>query len=60
MTQNHTLFEQIIRTQAEGVESLMTNCPTTQQEKMNQAKQLLKEAVLLAIDAGKHQHETHR
>ncbi|WP_165935507.1 hypothetical protein [Vibrio owensii] len=47
------MFEAILNTQGAALETLMSNQPTANQAKMDQAKQLLDEAICLAIQASK-------
>ncbi len=47
------MFETILNLQGAALEELMTNQPTSNPKKMEQAKQLLDEAICLAIQASK-------
>ncbi|ELQ2514286.1 hypothetical protein QTG68_003975 [Vibrio vulnificus] len=50
-----SMFESILNTQGSALERIMTNQDTANPAKMDQAKQLLKESICLAIQAS---HET--
>ena len=47
------MFEAVLNTQGQALESLMTNQPTANPKKMELAKQRLEEAIRLAIQASK-------
>lgn len=47
------MFEAVMNTQGQALESFMTNQPTSNPELMNKAKELLEEAVAMAIQASK-------
>jgi|GEM_PF-4022732 len=47
------MFETIINLQGEALEGLITNQPTSNPKMMEQAKQLLHEAISLAVQASK-------
>ncbi|QXM18759.1 hypothetical protein [Vibrio phage ST2-1pr] len=53
MSQTQTYFNSVISTQAQAMEVLMTNQPTANPQLMEEAKQLLEEAVLKATQAAK-------
>ena len=54
MSQTKTYFNSVISTQAQAMEVLMTNQPTVNPQLMEEAKQLLEEAVLKATQAAKY------
>ena len=53
MSQTQTYFNSVVSTQAQAMEALMTNQPTANPQLMEEAKQLLEEAVLKATQAAK-------
>lgn len=53
MSQTQTYFNSVISSTAQAMEALMTNQPTANPQLMEEAKQLLEEAVLKATQAAK-------
>ncbi|MCY9805541.1 hypothetical protein OTK51_19130 [Vibrio scophthalmi] len=53
MSQTQEYFKAVIESQAQAMESLMTNQPTANPQLMDEAKQLLEEAVLKATQASR-------
>ncbi|EKO3414753.1 hypothetical protein N2V14_004105 [Vibrio fluvialis] len=53
MSQSITQFEAILNTQGQAIESLMNMQATSNPRLMNEAKERLEEAIIMAISAAK-------
>ncbi|MBD1559488.1 hypothetical protein HC752_21330 [Vibrio sp. S9_S30] len=53
MSQTNAYFNSVLNTQAQALEVLITNQPTANPQLMEEAKQLLEEAVIKATQAAK-------
>lgn len=53
MTQTTTMFETVLNSQGRALEEMMTNQETSNPQLMDEAKQLLDEAICKAIQASK-------